>query len=58
MALDTLICTAAAASSDTPGLAVFLTVLFATYVALDSLLAASVIIRKSAEAEAVSGRVM
>ena len=59
MALDlAATCTAASAGSDTPGLAVFLTVVFAVYIALDSLLAASVIVRKAAEAEAVTGRLM
>jgi len=59
MALDiAATCTAASAGSDTPGLAVFLTVVFAVYIALDSLLAASVIVRKAAEAEAVTGRLI
>ena len=59
MALDiAATCTAASAGSDTPGLAVFLTVLFSVYIALDSLLAASVIVRKAAEAEAVTGRMI
>lgn len=57
MALDVLgTCTAASSGSDTPGLAVFLTVLFAVYIALDSLLGASVIVRKAAEAETVTSR--
>lgn len=59
MALDVLAtCQAAADASDTPGLAVFLTVLFSVYIALDSLLASSVIVRKAAEAEAVSARAL
>ena len=58
MALDVIgTCTAAAAGSDTPSLAVFLAVLFSVYIALDSLLASSVIVRKAAEAEMVTGRV-
>lgn len=44
-------CDAAAGSSDTPGLATFLSVVFSVYIALDSLLAAAVIVRKAAEAE-------
>lgn len=48
--------TCSAASSDTPSIAIFLTVIFSVYIALDSLLAASVIVRKAAEAEAVTGR--
>lgn len=52
MALDILAtCTAASVGSDTPGLAVFLTVLFSVYIALDSLIAASVIVRKVAAVE-------
>jgi len=59
MALDVLsTCSVAATGSDTPGLAVFLTVLFSVYIALDSLLASSVIVRKAAEAEAVTGRAL
>ena len=59
MALDiAATCTAASAGSDTPGLAVFLTVLFSVYIALDSLLAASVIVRKAAEAEAITMRLI
>jgi len=38
-------------SSDTPALATFLSVLFSVYIALDSLLAAAVIVRKASEAE-------
>lgn len=44
-------CDVAATTSDTPGLATFLSVLFAVYIALDSLLAAAVIARKAGEAE-------
>ena len=59
MALDILsTCNVAATASDTPGLAVFLTILFSVYIALDSLLASSVIVRKAAEAEAVTGRAL
>jgi len=59
MALDIqATCDLAAAGSDTPGLAVFLTVLFSVYIALDSLLAASVIVRKAAEAEMLTGRMI
>lgn len=55
MALDIVAsCATAAQGSDTPGLAVFLTILFASYIAVDSVLAASVIVRKAAEAEAVT----
>ena len=50
-------CTAAAASSEPRDWPSF-TVLFSVYIALDSLLAASVIVRKAAEAEAVTGRMM
>jgi len=57
MALDVIgTCTAAGAGSDTPGLSVFLAVLFAVYIALDSLLASSVIVRKAAEAEKTTAR--
>lgn len=55
MALDVLGTCAAAEGSDTPALAIFLAVLFSVYIALDSLLAASVIVRKAAEAESVTG---
>lgn len=44
-------CDVAATASDTPGLATFLSVLFSVYIALDSLLAAAVIVRKAGEAE-------
>ena len=44
-------CDAAATQSDTPGLATFLSVVFSVYIALDSLLAAAVIVRKAREAE-------
>ena len=44
-------CYAAATQSDTPGLATFLSVVFSVYIALDSLLAAAVIVRKAGEAE-------
>lgn len=55
MALDIIAtCATATEGSDTPGLAVFLSVLFAVYIALDSLLAASVIVRKATEAESVT----
>ena len=55
MALDiAATCDLAASGSDTPGLAVFLTVLFSVYIALDSLLAASVIVQKAAAAENLS----
>lgn len=55
MAIDVIAtCTDAAESSGTPTLAVFLTILFAVYIALDSVLASSVIVRKAAEAEAVT----
>jgi hypothetical protein len=58
MAIDVLGTCQAAPDGVTapPGLAVFLTILFAVYIALDSLLASSVIVRKAAEAEAVTGR--
>lgn len=57
MALDVVAtCAAAEESFDTPGLAVFLTVLFSVYIFLDSLIAASVIIRKASEAEDFSKR--
>jgi hypothetical protein len=44
-------CDAVAGSSETPGLATFLSVVFSVYIALDSLLAAAVIVRKAGEAE-------
>tara|TARA_B110001450_G_C17517384_1_gene439060 strand:+ start:624 stop:872 length:249 start_codon:yes stop_codon:yes gene_type:complete len=44
-------CDVAATASDTPGLATFLSVVFSVYIALDSLLAAAVIVRKAGEAE-------
>ena len=44
-------CDVAATASDTPALATFLSVLFSVYIALDSLLAAAVIVRKAGEAE-------
>ena len=59
MALDIVTsCATASQGSDTPGLAVFLTVLFAVYIALDSILASSVIVRKAAEAEASTARAL
>lgn len=58
MALDiTATCDLAAAGSDTPVLAVFLTILFSVYVGLDSLLAASVIVRKASDAEKMTASV-
>ncbi len=47
-------CKSALDQTDPPVLAITLTSLFAVYVLLDSLLAMSAIIRKSAEAEAVT----
>tara|TARA_S200000501_G_C20228278_1_gene484620 strand:- start:278 stop:463 length:186 start_codon:yes stop_codon:yes gene_type:complete len=47
---------AANGSEQWPGLAVFLTILFSVYIGLDSLLAASVIVRKSSDAENVAYR--
>ncbi len=47
-------CQSAIDQVDPPVLAITLTSLFAVYVLLDSLLAMSAIIRKSAEAEAVT----
>lgn len=58
MALSLISCAAASAGSDVPALAVFLTVLFGSYIALDSLLAAVVVVRKATEAEAVSARMV
>ncbi|MBE36443.1 MAG: hypothetical protein CMI16_12950 [Opitutaceae bacterium] len=49
-------CEAASSSQETPVLAITLASLFAVYVLLDSLLAMSAIVRKSAEAEALSAR--
>lgn len=52
VAMDVLSsCDVEATSSDTPGLATFLSVVFSVYIALDSLLAAAVIVRKAGEAE-------
>lgn len=52
MALDVAAtCNLAANGSDTPGLAIVLTILFSVYIGLDSLFAASVIVRKSSDAE-------
>ncbi len=49
-------CQKAVEQQDLPVLTVTLVSLFAVYVALDSLLAMSAVMRKSAEAEAVSAR--
>ena len=53
----TAACQSASESEETPVLAITLSSLFAVYVFLDSLLAVSAVVRKSAEAEAVSARV-
>jgi len=59
MALDVVgTCSAASSTSDVPGLAIFLAVAFFAVLALDSLLAASIIVRKSAEAEVLTGKVL
>ena len=59
MAIDVLgTCTSASSSGETPTLAVFLTVLFAVYIALDSVLASAVIVRKAAEAEATTAKAL
>tara|TARA_B100001115_G_C15738238_1_gene360063 strand:+ start:652 stop:840 length:189 start_codon:yes stop_codon:yes gene_type:complete len=50
-------CQSAIDQVDPPVLAITLTSLFAVYVLLDSLLAVSAIIRKSAEAEAVTAHI-
>lgn len=56
MALDIVAtCSATASTSEAPGLALFLIILFSVYIALDSLLAALVIGRKIAEAEKRGG---
>ena len=44
-------CDTVSTESDTPALATFLSVVFSVYIALDSLLAAAVIVRKAGEAE-------
>ena len=54
MALDTLAICDNASTGEFPGLAVFLTVLFSVYIAIDSLIAASVIVRKTADAASAS----
>lgn len=55
MAIDVLgTCTAASEGVETPALALGLTIVFAVYIFLDSVLASSVIVRKASEAEAVT----
>ena len=57
MAVDVLgTCSSAAEGVESPTLALFLTVVFAVYILLDSVIASSVIVRKAAEAEALSAR--
>jgi hypothetical protein len=56
MSIDVVATCTAATASDTPGLAIFLTTVFAVYIAVDSLLAASVIVRKASEAERLTGQ--
>ena len=59
MAIDVLgTCATAEAGAETPTLAVFLTVVFAVYIALDSVLASAVIVRKAAEAEATTAKAL
>ena len=59
MAIDVLgTCTSSADSAETPTLAVFLTIVFAVYIALDSVLASAVIVRKAAEAEATTAKAL
>ena len=49
-------CLTASNGFDTPTLAILLTILFASYVLADSLLASAVIWRKAAEAELVTAK--
>ncbi len=59
MAIDVLgTCTTSDASSETPTLPVLLTIVFAVYIFLDSVLASSVIVRKAAEAEATTAKAL
>jgi len=59
MAIDVLgTCASSAESGETPTLAVFLTIVFAVYIAFDSVLASAVIVRKAAEAEATTAKAL
>lgn len=59
MAIDIVgTCASAVEGVDTPALATGLTIVFGVYILLDSVLAAHVITRKAAEAEAATAHIV
>jgi len=59
MAIDVLgTCTTSDSSTETLTLPVLLTIVFAVYIFLDSILASAVIVRKAAEAEATTAKAL